>query len=269
MIRTIILIYFLSVSLVGLMANDFFAMDNAIGDVKKLSDKAILLKSLGYDGISWRPKRDTASALAQMTKTDLKVHAFMFNIDVSKKENASTFPLADLKILKGSNAILWVQLQSRGGDDKDAVRELKRLNVIAEPLGLKIAIYPHVNTHVENLEAAMRISKLADSANIGLSLSLCHQLKTKGVQDLKPLLKEALPKLFIVQISGAETGDTKKMNWNKLIQPLGQGSYDIKALLASLKELNYAGPIGIIGFGIRKPAKDHLKQSMDFWKQLK
>ncbi len=88
------------------------------------------------------------------------------------------------------------------------------------------------------------------------------------VQKLEPLLKDALPKLFLVQVSGAESGDTCEMGWDKLIQPLGQGSYDVRALLQTLKELGYAGPVGVIGFGIRQPAKTHLKESISFWREM-
>ena len=95
---------------------------------------------------------------------------------------------------------------------------------------------------------------------------LCHQLKVRGVQDLAPLLKKALPRLFHVQISGAESGETKSMGWDKLIQPPGKGSYDVKELLRILRDLDYKGPVGAIGFGIKQPARQHLKQSISFWK---
>ncbi|MFT5905163.1 MAG: hypothetical protein ACI9E1_000756 [Cryomorphaceae bacterium] len=58
------------------------------------------------------------------------------------------------------------------------------------------------------------------------------------------------------------------MGWDKLIQPLGSGSYDVKSLLLTLRELNYKGPIGVIGYGIKQPAKEHLKQSISFWRNL-
>ncbi len=246
--------------------NDFFAMDNGIRDVKKLSDKAELLSTLGYDGITWRPG-GTAEALRAMTARGVKIHAFKISLDVSRKEKATAFPVQELEALKSTGAIVWVTLQRKGGDDADAVRELKRLNALAKPLGLRIAIYPHINCHVETLEGALRVANLVADENVGVSLTLCHQLKMQGVQDLAPLLKEALPKLFIVQVSGAETGNTRKMGWDKLIQPLGQGSYDIKGLFQILKDLDYTGPVGVIGFGIKQPAKQHLKQSISFWKK--
>jgi len=246
--------------------NEFYAMDNGIRDVKSIADKAALLSELGYDGVTWRPGK-TAEAVKEMAARGVKMHAFKIHVDVSKKENATGIPAQELEALKGTGAILWVTLQRKGGDDADAARELKRLNTVAKPLGLRIAIYPHMNCHAETLEEALRVTGLVDDDNVGVSLTLCHQLKLQGVQDLAPLLKKALPKLFIVQICGAETGETKSMSWDKLIQPLGKGSYDVKGLLQTLKDLDYTGPIGVIGFGIRQPAKQHLKQSISFWKE--
>ena len=246
--------------------NTFFAMDNALRDVKTISAQAHLLKDLGYDGVSWRPG-NTAKAVQEMSAKDLKVCALMMNIKVAKGKK-SQLPLDDIKALKGTGAILWVQVLLRGGTDADAARELKRLNAIAKPMGLAIAIYPHINNGVDTLEDALKIASLVNDSNVGVSLTLCHQLKCKGVQDLKPLLKKALPQLKLVQISGAESGDTQSMGWDKLIQPLGSGSYDVKKLLSILNDLNYRGPVGVIGFGIKQPAAKHLKQSMTFWRSI-
>ena len=246
--------------------NEFFAMDNGLLDVKSFNDKASLLKELGYDGVTWRPGR-TAEIVGEMSAHSLKLHALMMHLEVSKEESELPLPLEDIEALKGTGAILWVQLRSKGGNDADALRELRRLNKVAKPVGLRIAIYPHVNTHVESLEEALRVANLVDDDNVGVSLTLCHQLKKQGVQDLAPLLKKALPKLFLVQISGAEAGDTREMDWDKLIQPLGQGSYDINLLLQTLHDLNYLGPIGVIGYRINQPAQQHLKQSISFWRE--
>lgn len=244
---------------------DFFAMDNGLHDVKSIAGKADLLKELGYDGVTWRPGH-TAEAVREMTSRGLRIHALKIRLPVSKDEEPPRFPLADLKAVEGTGALLWVTLLSQGGSDIDAVRSLRQLNAVASPLGLRIAIYPHVDTHAESLEDALRIADLVAHEKIGVSLTLCHQLKHQGLQDLGPLLKKALPKLFLVLVSGAENGDTKAMGWDKLIQPLGQGSYDVRNLVQTLRKLRYQGPVGVIGFGLKQPAKEHLKQSIDFWR---
>ena len=248
-------------------ANEFFAMDNALGDVKTLTGKAALLKELGYDGVTWRPG-NTAEAMAEMSAKGIRMHALMINLAVSKDELPAELPLADIQALKGSGAVIWVQLIRKGGDDADAVRELRSLNAVAKPLGLRVAIYPHVNNHAESLEDALRVAELVADDNVGVSLTLCHQLKVMGMQDLEPLLQNALPKLFLVLVSGADSGDTRAMDWDRLIQPLGQGSYDAAALLGTLRKLGYKGPVGVIGYGLKQPAREHLRQSIQFLRDV-
>ena len=263
--KTAILLLTLLPLLCPAAENEFFTMDNGLADVKTIAGKAALLEELGYDGVTWRPGK-TAEAVKEMSAKDIKMHGWMLSLPVVKKEKAVPLPVGEIEALKGTGAIVWVQLTRGGGDDDDAARELQRLNAVVKPLGLRIAIYPHVNNHVETLEEALRVADLLDDDNVGVSLTLCHQLKVKGVQNLAPLLKQALPKLFLVLIAGADSGDTKAMGWDKLIQPLGQGSYDVGSLLKTLRQLDYQGPVGVIGYGLKQPAKDHLKQSIEFWR---
>ncbi|MFT5905164.1 MAG: sugar phosphate isomerase/epimerase [Cryomorphaceae bacterium] len=166
--------------------NKFFSMDNSLRDVKTIAAKAALLKELGYDGVTWRP-RNTAEAVKEMSAKGINLHAFMMKLPVTKEERAAPIPLADLEALKGTKAILWVQLARKGGGDADAVRAPQRLNTVAKPLGLRIAIYPHVGNHCESLEDALRVANLSADDNTGVSLTLPHQLKSQGMQDLSPL----------------------------------------------------------------------------------
>ena len=69
-------------------------------------------------------------------------------------------------------------------------------------------------------------------------------------------------------INGADAGDTKKLDGNKLIQPLGQGSYDVAGLLKMLKEVGYKGSVGFQGFAIKGDARDILTQTMQGWRRM-
>ena len=66
----------------------------------------------------------------------------------------------------------------------------------------------------------------------------------------------------------AESGCTKTWT-NGLIQPLDQGDFDNRQLLATLREIGYRGPIGLMCYGIPGDARDHLARSMAAWKQMK
>ena len=73
---------------------------------------------------------------------------------------------------------------------------------------------------------------------------------------------------MFVTINGADTGDTKAMGWDRLIRPLGQGSYDVGAFLKTLRQTGYAGPIGFQGYGIKVDPALVLKETMAAWRRL-
>ncbi len=134
--------------------------------------------------------------------------------------------------------------------------------------GLRVAIYPHTNCHTDTTDTALRLAKAAAKPNVGVAFNVCHFLKQNDEADLEKTPREAAPMLTIVSINDADSGDTRKMNWNKLIQPLGEGTFDNGKLLKLLDKLGYKGPIALQCYGIKQPAKEHLAQSMKAWKSM-
>ena len=61
-----------------------------------------------------------------------------------------------------------------------------------------------------------------------------------GDKDYRPVLREHADKIFAVTINGAKLGS--KTWTNGLIQPLDQGDFDNRQLLATLREIGYRGP---------------------------
>jgi hypothetical protein len=98
-----------------------------------------------------------------------------------------------------------------------------------------------------------------------MMFNLCHWLKVEGPENLESVLEEASPHLLAVTINGA---DPPPGNWDRLIQPLGSGSFDVGHVLELLHEQDYTGPIGVQCYGIRGDARVHLKQSIAAWKKL-
>ena len=82
------------------------------------------------------------------------------------------------------------------------------------------------------------------------------------------LLKAAMPHLFAVSINGTDTGAEIKSGKGNWIQPLDSGSFDVYGFLRTLKELGYAGPIGLQCYGIPGDARKHLARSMAAWRRL-
>jgi hypothetical protein len=79
------------------------------------------------------------------------------------------------------------------------------------------------------------------------------------------LLSEAAPRLFSVTVNGADRGAGGTM-WQRLIQPLGQGSYKVATLLGELDRIGYRGPIFQQGYGIGQPPETLLAASMHAWR---
>ena len=85
--------------------------------------------------------------------------------------------------------------------------------------------------------------------------------------NLSRLLKSALPHLILVSINGANPAGKSDKNWDRLIQPLDQGTFDVYRFLVALRRHDYDGPIALMCYGIRGDAHDHLSRSMAKWRQ--
>ena len=75
-------------------------------------------------------------------------------------------------------------------------------------------------------------------------------------------------RLHVVTINGADKGETKEMSWNRLIQNLDVGTYDVGALLRGLHRIGYRGPVGLQGYGIGGDVAENLRRSMDAWVKM-
>ena len=114
----------------------------------------------------------------------------------------------------------------------------------------------------------MRVARKVDRKNVGVMFNLCHWLKVDDEKNLERVLKLALPHLFAVTINGADRGLGRRGGWNRLIQPLGSGTFDIAGFLRMLRKLGYAGPVGLQCYGLRGDAREHLTRSMAAWRKL-
>jgi sugar phosphate isomerase/epimerase len=259
--------------------NPFFAMDTALRDGKNRTptEQAALLKELDYDGFgtSGYPGDDF---LAAFEKQGLRVFNTYLTLSFDFAKPGLDPKLTELVArLKGHDTALWVAINSVTHDgtrlktsapegDGTVVPRLRELAGLAQASGVKVALYPHTGFWIERVQDALRVAKKVDRPNVGTTFNLCHWLKVEGDRDPQPVLREAVPCLFFVSINGADGGETQSMEWDRLIQPLGRGSYDVAALLRTLQELGYAGPVGFQGYGIKGDSREILRQAMDGWR---
>ena len=255
--------------------NPFFAMNTiARGQPEKVVP---MLRELGYAGLGGAPG-DAAMAQA-LAAAGLRYFNGYHTITFDAARPALDEPLRKMiKAMPG--AALWLAVtrvqregaalpnSSVGGDDI-AVARLREIAAYAAPHGVKIALYPHAGLWLERVEDATRLAEKVNDPAVGVTFNLCHWLKVEGsTRDPAPLLRAARPRLLFVTINGADTGDTKAMGWERLIRPLGEGSYDVGAFLKTLRATGYEGPIGFQGYGIQGDARAVLAKTMVAWKAM-
>jgi len=255
----------------------FFAMDTAAR--LEPTECAQVLAELGYAGLGGRPA--TAKAHADALKG--RGLAFFNGYHVTNFAYGQAELPADLTKavdeLAGTGGMLWLgvnKVQFPMGvplppdyGDTIVVPQLRQLLAYAKPKGVKVSLYPHAGFWAAQFETCVRVASKVDDPALGVTFNLCHWLKVEGSErDPLPLIKEALPRLNFVTINGADTGDTRSLGWDKLIQPLGRGTYDVGGFVSKVRAAGYRGPFGFQGYGIKMEAKELLKETMEGWKKM-
>ncbi len=254
--------------------NPFFAFDNAAEDDKHKTPKeqAALLKELGYDGISSRGGNELPEVAKEIEKNGLTLFTVYIGINIDPDQSPYGRELTDaIEILKGSNAMLWLYIQSKkykpsdpAGDER-AVEIISRIAQMAEESNVRVALYPHYGFWIERVEDALRVAKQVNRRNVGVTINLCHWLRVDDEKNMKSLIEAAMPYLFVVSINGADSGGK---DWKTLIQTLDRGTFDMRRFLKTLSDAGYTGPIGFQGYGIGGDARDNLTRTMDAWRKL-
>jgi sugar phosphate isomerase/epimerase len=257
------------------LSNPFFAFDNGTGRDQKVpfEAQAKMLKDLGYAGIGFTGTQRIPEMLAALDANGLK----MFNTYVGACVNPGRPPYdPGLKMaihqLKGRDTVIWLYVtggkpSSSAADDR-AVAIVREIADMAAESGLRVALYPHTGLYVARVEDAVRLVKKVDRKNVGATFNLCHFLKTDNEKNLETRLKEVMPYLFVVSINGADGGATNDMLWDRLIQTLDRGSFDVGRVLKTLKQLHYTGPIGLQCYAVRGDVRENLQRSIDAWHKL-
>jgi len=276
--KTLLGLLFAFTSVYAAEAPGFFAMDTAARG--KPEEVAPLLSELGYAGFGGRPTTAKAYA-AELAKRQV---VFTNAYHVTKFSHDSTDLPADLvqaiTALEGLDTTLWLGIQQvqlpvgiKAGPtygDTIAVPALKKAMALAKAKRVKLSLYPHAGFWAESVEACLRVANAVDDPDLGVTFNLCHWLKVEGsVRDPIPVIKAALPRLNFITINGADTGETRKLGWDKLIQPLGRGTYDVKAFVANARAAGYRGPFGFQGYAIKMESKELLKETMEAWKGMR
>ena len=258
--------------------NPFFAMDNIARGGPDVAPA--MLKELGYDGFGGRVPDE--AMLPAIAAAGLKFFNAYHMIDLDPAKPAPNDQLRTwLVAMRGKDTVLWLGINkvtrpdgklyapSATEADDPVLSQIRAIADVARTNGIRVALYPHNGCWLARVDDALRVAEKLNRPDIGVSFNLGHWLKVEGAErDPVPVLRAALPRLMFVTISGADTGDTKKMGWDRLIQPLDAGTYDLGAFLRTLRTVGYTGPVGFQGYNIKGEPRDILARSIAAWRKF-
>ena len=250
-----------------------FCIDTHDAKHRSLREQAEMLKELGYDGVGHRRLDHLAERLKTLDAAGLKLYQISIVVDVAPGKPAYDRRLKDvLPLLKGRHVQFVLLLNGHKPSDPSvdphAVKIVREMSALAGDSGSQLLLYPHAGSWVERMEDAVRLADKVDRPNVGVMFNLCHWLRVDKQRNYRPLLEQAMPRLWAVSINGADSFDPKP-GWAHYLQPLDKGSFDVGGLLGTLKELGYKGPICLQCFGIGGDVRKHLACSMAKWQELK
>jgi sugar phosphate isomerase/epimerase len=251
-----------------------FCIDTHDAKKRSLPEQAQMLRELGFDGVGYPLWLDENRDKNLKTLDDAGVPLYLVHTSINVKPGARPFdprvPEA-IRALRGRPVTVSVLLQGLPPGDPQgepqALKTLRELGDLARQCGLRISIYHHTGDWTQSLLQALAVAKKANHPCVGVNFNLCHWLMIDGDKDYRPVLRENAAKIFAVTLNGAKLG--AKTWTNGLIQPLDCGDFDNRQLLATLREIGYRGPIGLMCYGIPGDAREHLERSMRVWKSWK
>lgn len=252
----------------------FFAFDNGVGrGVWAPSVQAETVKSMGYDGIhyNYTNPKDFEAKLKACKAASVPIHAMYIYTFVGKPGAAYDPGIKEaIRMLKGTDTIIWMTLRDgkRGQQDTEAAEVVKEIASLAADSGLKVSLYPHAGFYVATAEDAVRVAKVVNLPNVGVTINLCHELFAGNGARMEEVVKAAAPFLNLASINGASPIPGKGPKaWDTL--PLGEGTYDTDAFLRHLRDHGYRGPIGHQFFNVKGDDKEKLQRAIKAWKRIK
>ena len=257
--------------------NTFYCFSNA-GNLPNapegLDAKVASFKNLGYDGWGGHyGEGDYMARRAALDQAGLELPELYWNLDIDSTGKWSCKEGLKEAIMDSKDRNLIVSFivrapafqNNQAEGDPWLVKAMQELADISAPHGVRIAVYPHVDVYCETLEHSLRLAKMAGRENVGAIFNLCHLLKKEGADGWEQKLVEALPYLYMISICGADEGNTIEMGWDRLIQPLGEGSFDTYRLVKLALDMGYDGPFGLQCYNIKQDAEVALSTSINTW----
>jgi hypothetical protein len=221
------------------------------------AEEAAFLKAAGYAGVSQVHGGDSlAEKVAAYEKEGLRV------LSVYRDVAGKGLDADDLRPLADKGGLIELTVRKLTPETPARIREIC---LVAEGLGMRVALYPHHGNGVATIPQAMELISKVDCPELGVMFNLCHFLKSENPADLEKTIAAAGNKLFAVSVNGA---DTDGKDWATLIRPLGEGDFPVGKLLGALRKNDFSGPVGLQCYGVKGDKKENLSASIAAWKNI-
>jgi sugar phosphate isomerase/epimerase len=259
--------------------NLFYCFGNAMNlpnAPKSFEDQAILAKKIGYQAMSGSGEQNYFEFRKALDRVGLAMPEIYIEVNLDQGIASKDSLLKKIiRDSKGRDLLITLPIVSKLYKNNPIEGDIKLVEILtpladyAASYQVKLAIYPHYLLYCESIQHALKIATMAARPNIGIVFNLCHFLKVEAEVQIEASLTQAMPHLMMVSICGADAGNTKNMDWNKLIQPLGAGSFDTYRFVKLLKDKGYQGRIGLQCYNIKEDAATALSQSLSTWNEYK
>jgi sugar phosphate isomerase/epimerase len=284
-----ILFFVIFINIIGLISclsqskkldNIFYCFNNAVRMLPNApvgyEEQAKLIKRLGYYGISGSGEESYFEFRKALDKVGLAIPETYISLKIDSGVPSYNPLLKELiKDSKDRGLLITLHLHSelyKNNKEKGDIKFAEVLTELADfaaKYNVKIAVYPHIWNYCETFGHTLKLVKMVNRPNLGAVFNLCHFLKVEGQEQMADQIKNAVPNIFMVSICGSDVGDTKNMDWDRLIQPLGEGSFDTYSLVKLLKDNGYNGMFGLQCYNIKLDCEVALTKSMDVWNGYK
>lgn len=250
----------------------FFAFDNGVGrGVWTPAQQAATLRELGFDGISYNYTNpgDLKIWLAELARRELTLYALFFGVALRGDAPLPSGLVEAVQLLRGTRTALWMFFPDKSppnGYEATAVARVREVADLAAEAGLRVVLYPHVDCVPATAEEAWTLVERAERSNVGLTVNLSHELAAGNGVRLAEIVRRVAPRLELVSINGAT--DRPGPLWKNYIKVLGEGDYDVAALLRTLRDVGYAGPVGLQQYAVEGDRRKNLEASMRAWRAM-
>ncbi len=250
----------------------FVAMHTGTGG-GPIEPQVKLVQELGFDGLAWDLDH-LAEVRQACEQRGMDVYSAYAVLDLpaadedGKALDRRLAPLQQaMQELAGGPGMLWLAVRDEGGNDERArpaaLAVLRRLGDISRATGVEVALYPHHGFWLATVEQALTLCGEVNEPSLGICFNLCHWLRSTDTTDARPAIESCGASLLAATVNGA---DVAGQDWNTLIRPLGEGDHPLAQFLAGLDAAHFAGPVGLQGFGLTSPPREHLTRSMAAWR---